>query len=167
MKWFRLSLVAIFLINSIQALALPQSASVSGQVVDDLRSLPISDVQVTLVVEEATILSRTDVNGNFRFDGIAPGTYTLRFVRDTYQMLEKEIDVARNLPAWTVSLKSRTVQLQEILVTPDDDALANLEKTTDLALSEARLDEKMGITIADTLSDETRGSASGHSRHGW
>ena len=154
MKWFRLSLVTIFLINSIQAIALPQSASVSGQVVDDLTSLPISDVQVTLVVEEATILSRTDVNGNFRFDGIAPGTYTLRFVRDTYQMLEKEIDVARNLPALTVSLKSRTVQLQEILVTPDDDALANLEKTTDLALSEARLDEKMGITIADTLSDK-------------
>ena len=29
-----------------------------------------------------------------------------------------------------------------------------LEKTTDLALSEERLDEKMGITIADTLSDE-------------
>ena len=154
MKWFRLSLVAIFLINSIQAIALPQSASVSGQVVDDLTSLPISDVQVTLVVEEATILSRTDANGNFRFDGIAPGTYTLRFVRDTYQMLESVIDVARNLPSLTVSLKSRTVQLEEILVTPDDDALANLEKTTDLALSEARLDEKMGITIADALSDE-------------
>ena len=85
MKWFRLSLVAIFLINGIQAIALPQSASVSGQVVDDLTSLPISDVQVTLVVEEATILSRTDANGNFRFDGIAPGTYTLRFVRDTYK----------------------------------------------------------------------------------
>jgi iron complex outermembrane receptor protein len=154
MKWFRLSLVAIFLINSIQAIALPQSASVSGQVVDDLTSLPISDVQVTLVVEEATILSRTDANGKFRFDGIAPGTYTLRFVRDTYKMLERVIDVARNLPALTVSLKSRTVQLEEILVTPDDDALANLEKTTDLALSEARLDEKMGITIADALSDE-------------
>ena len=145
MKWFRLSLVAIFLINSIQA-----TDSVSGQVVDDLTSLPISDVQVTLVVEEATILSRTDANGNFRFDGIAPGTYTLRFVRDTYQMLERVIDVARNLPALTVSLKSRTVQLEEILVTPDDDALANLEKTTDLALSEARLDEKMGITRSPT-----------------
>ena len=154
MKWLRLSLFTIFLINSIQLEALSQSASISGRVIDDWTLLPISDVQVSLVVEEATTLSRTDANGNFRFDGIALGTYTLRFVRDTYQTLGKEIDVARNLPALTVSLKSRTVQLEEILVTPDDDALANLEKTTDLALSEERLDEKMGITIADTLSDE-------------
>ena len=61
---------------------------------------------------------------------------------------------APNLPALTVSMDGNVVELQAILVTPDDDALANLEKTTDLALSEERLDEKMGITIADTLSDE-------------
>ena len=61
---------------------------------------------------------------------------------------------APNLPALTVSMDGNVVELQAILVTPDDDALAQLEKTTDLALSEERLDEKMGITIADTLSDE-------------
>ena len=62
--------------------------------------------------------------------------------------------LAPNLPSLTVSMKGSVVQLEEILVTPDGDALAQLEKTTDLVLSEAQLDEKMGITIADTLSDE-------------
>ena len=61
---------------------------------------------------------------------------------------------APNLPALTVSMDGNVVELQAILVTPDDDALAQLEKTTDLVLSEGQLDEKMGITIADTLSDE-------------
>ena len=61
---------------------------------------------------------------------------------------------APNEPALTVSMKGGVVQLQEILVTPDDDALAQFEKTTDLVLSEGQLDEKMGITIADTLGDE-------------
>ncbi len=61
---------------------------------------------------------------------------------------------APNEPALTVSIEGGVVQLQEILVTPDDDALAQLEKTTDLVLSEEQVDEKMGITIADTLSDE-------------
>ena len=61
---------------------------------------------------------------------------------------------APNEPALTVSIEGGVVQLQEILVTPDDDALAQLEKTTDLVLSEGQVDEKMGITIADTLSDE-------------
>ena len=61
---------------------------------------------------------------------------------------------APNVPALTVSMEGNVVELQEILVTPDDDALAKLEKTTDLVLSEGQLDGKMGITIADTLSDE-------------
>ena len=61
---------------------------------------------------------------------------------------------APNVPALTVSMKGNVVELEEILVTPDDDALATLEKTTDLVLSEGQLDGKMGITIADTLSDE-------------
>ena len=61
---------------------------------------------------------------------------------------------ALNEPELTVSMKGGVVQLQEILVTADNDDLAHLEKTTDLALSEGQLDGKMGITIADTLSDE-------------
>ena len=61
---------------------------------------------------------------------------------------------APNVPALTVSMEGNVVELEEILVTPDDDALAKLEKTTDLVLSEGQLDGKMGATIADTLSDE-------------
>ncbi len=62
--------------------------------------------------------------------------------------------LAPNLPALTVSMDGSVVQLQEILVTPDDDVLAQLEITTSLVLSEEQLDAKMGITIADALRDE-------------
>ena len=83
--------------------------------------------------------------------------------------------LAPNVPALTVSMDGSVVQLQEILVTPDDDVLAQLEITTDLVLSEEQLDEKMGITIADSLSDEVgvaqrsmgaRRGAPGHPGHG-
>ncbi len=61
---------------------------------------------------------------------------------------------APNPPESTDSMEDSAVQLDEILVTGDGDYLAQVEKTTDLALSERQLDRKMGITIADSLGEE-------------
>ena len=130
------------------------TASVSGQVIDAETKRPLADVRVSLVAAGGISLSRTDEAGHFRFNEIAPGMYTLRFVHVGYETLEQEIVLDANLPAMTVKLKDVLFQLGEIVVTPDGDELAQFEKTTDLALSERQLDEQMGMTIADTLSEE-------------
>lgn len=121
------------------------------------RAKPVDGVTLTYVgtfrdgLQEFKIPGSVSTEGwNINQDGSIVGHYDTADGR-RHGFIAKP---APNAPALTVSREGNVVKLQEILVTPDDDAFAQLEKTTDLVLSEGQLDEKMGITIADTLSDE-------------
>ena len=156
MKWLRLSLLATLAILTLtfcsdESWSVP-TASVSGQVIDAETKRPIADVRVTLV-DSLPSQSDTDEGGYFWFDGIAQGKYTLRFVRIGYETLEQKIAVDAKPTVITVKLDT-IYQLEEIVVRPSDDELAQFEKTTDLALSKQQLGQQMGMTIADTLSEE-------------
>ena len=154
MKWLRLSLFAILLINTVSGTAFARSASVAGQVINAETGTALVDVRVSLFRKaEGTVVFRTDKTGQFRFDEIAPGTYTIRFACIGYETINREIDVKAALSPMTVKLKNIVFQLKEILVKPSD-ALDAFEKTTDLVLAGRKLGERMGTTIADTLSDE-------------
>ena len=154
-KWLRLVLLAIFLICFIEESAFARNTSISGEVIDAETETPLAAVHVSLLRDrEGTSLFRTGKTGQFWFDEIASGTYTLRFERSGYEALDQEIGVEADPITMTVKLKRSPLQLGEVIVTPGDEEHAHFEKTTDLNLSAQELDQQMGATIAETLSGE-------------
>ena len=154
-QWLRVVLFAIFLICFIEGSSFARNTSISGEVIDAEAETPLVDVDVSLLHDAEEIsLFRTGRTGEFRFDEIVPGTYTLRFERAGYEALDQEIGVETDPITMTVRLKRSPVQLGEIVVTADDEEHAHFEKTTDLSLSAQELDQQMGATIAETLSGE-------------
>ena len=153
-KLLTFSLFAILLTHDVDGVSLPRTVSVSGQVIDAETERPIAEVQVTLVAVGRTSLTRTDEVGQFQFDEIAPGAYTLQFTRVGCEKLNRKIAVDTYPITMVIKLKRSLVQLGEIVVTASDEVLAQFEKTTDLKLSEQKLNQQMGATIAETLSGE-------------
>lgn len=154
-KWLSFLLFVIFLIHTVESTSLARDSFISGQVIDAEAGTPLVDVHIYLLHQaEETSLFRTGRAGQFRFDKIAPGTYTLRFERVGYETLDQEIVVNADSTAITVKLKHSPHQLGEVVVTPGDEEHAHLEKTTDLSLSAQQIDQQMGATIAETLSGE-------------
>ena len=154
-KWLRLVLFAIFLICFIEGTSFARNTSISGEVIDAETETPLAAVHVSLLRDrEGTSLFQTGKTGQFRFDEIAPGTYTLRFERAGYEASDQEIIVEADPLTMTIKLKHNPVELGELIVTPGDDEHADFEKTTDLNLTAQELDQQMGATIAETLSGE-------------
>ena len=155
MKRLIFCLFTIFLIQTVEGTVLARNPSILGQVIDAETGTPLVDVHVSLLrTAEGASLFRTGRTGEFRFDEIAPETYTLRFERVGYETLDQEIVVNADSTAMTVKLKRSPLQLGEVVVTPGDEEHAHFEKTTDLNLSAQELDQQMGSTIAETLSGE-------------
>ena len=155
MKRLIFCLFAIFLAHTVEETSFARNQSISGHVIDVETETPLVDVHVSLLGKAGgASLSRTNRVGQFRFDEIAPGTYTLRFERVGYETLDQEIVVNTGLTAITVELKHNPLQLGEVVVTPGDEEHAHFEKTTGLNLSSQQLDQQMGATIAETLSGE-------------
>src|SRR5690606_6035071 len=59
----------------------------------------------------------TDSSGHFRFEGIAPGTYTFAAMYVGYPKLEKEIVVAGPLDLGTLHMRSGAARLDEVEIT--------------------------------------------------
>ena len=155
MKRLIFCLFAIFLAHTVEATSFARDQSISGHVIDVETETPLVDVHVSLLGKAGgASLSRTNRVGQFRFDEIVPGTYTLRFERVSYETLDQEIVVNTDSTAITVELKHNPLQLGEVVVTPGDEEHAHFEKTTGLNLSAQQLDQQMGATIAETLSGE-------------
>lgn len=76
------------------AAAAPTTATIT---VTDLSGAPLSDVRVTLT-GSLDRSGSTPANGTVKFDGLRPGTYRLRFDKDGYVVLEREIDVRAGQP---------------------------------------------------------------------
>ena len=155
MKRLIFCLFTIFLIQTVEGTVLARNPSILGQVIDAEAGTPLVDVHVSLLrTAEGASLFRTGRTGEFRFDRIVQGTYTLRFERVGYERLDRKIVVNTDSTAMTVKLKRSPLQLGEVVVTPGDEEHAHFEKTTDLNLSAQELDQQMGSTIAETLSGE-------------
>ena len=155
MKWLRLVLLAIFVICFMEGSSFARNTSISGEVIDAETETPLVDVHVSLLRDREGISSfRTGRPGQFRFDEIVQGTYTLNFERAGYEASAQEIIVETDPITITIKLTQNPVQLGELVVTPGDEEHADFEKTTDLNLSAQELDQQMGATIAETLSKE-------------
>ena len=154
-KWLSLLLFVISLIHTLEGTSLARNTSISGQVIDAETEIPLVDVHIHLLHQAEEIsMFRTGRTGQFRFDEILQGRYTLRFERVGYETLDQEVVVNADFAAMAVKLERNPLQLGEVVVTPGDEEHAHFEKTTDLNLAAQELDQQMGATIAETLSGE-------------
>lgn len=71
-----------------------QDARVLGRVTDGVGN-PVAQATVTLVGEDgaASQATTSGASGGFQFQGVAPGIYTLRAVRDGFAVREQRITV--------------------------------------------------------------------------
>ncbi len=135
-----------------------QSASdtrlpLQGEIVEARSDTPLIGVTVRIIGLEKHV--QTDTNGRFKFDAIPEGQYTLRFTKADYQPFEQVIDVNVSTPYIRVELETVAYRLGTIRVTDATGDLSQFKETTDLALDEAELQRRLGMTLANTLADET------------
>lgn len=71
-----------------------QDARVLGRVTDGVGN-PVAHATVTLVGEDGAAVQATTsgASGGFQFSGVAPGTYTLRAVREGFAVREQRVTV--------------------------------------------------------------------------
>jgi protocatechuate 3,4-dioxygenase beta subunit len=89
-----LMVVAAGVVGSAGRLA-AQDARVLGRVTDGIGN-PVAQATLTLVRDDdgaASQATTSGQSGGFQFQGVAPGTYTLRAVRDGYAVREQRITV--------------------------------------------------------------------------
>ena len=127
--------------------------TLEGEVVEARNGTQLAKVTVRIARLEKHV--QTDAKGRFKFDAVPEGQYTLRFTKADYQPFEQVIDVNAATPYIRVELETVAYRLGTIRVTDATGDLSKFEKTTDLALEDTELQKKLGMTLADTLSDET------------
>jgi hypothetical protein len=122
------------------------NGAIRGSVVDKDFETPISRVRVTLV--EAFLATQTNEDGNFLFERVPPGTYTLSFGRDGYErQVVAGVVVAPNQVAEVrVEMPSEVVEMEELVV-KGEDLLGN----TEVGLLEVRAE---AATVQDAISSE-------------
>ena len=97
----------------------------------------------------------TDANGQFKFDAVLEGQQTLQFLKVGYQRFELAVNVNASTPYLKIELEALPFQLNTIKVYGSNRYLSQFEETTDLALDEAELQRRLGMTLANTLANET------------
>ena len=126
--------------------------SLRGEVIDKQSRSRLAGVTVHIVgLEKST---HTDPSGQFGFDNVPEGKHTLQFMKTDYQELEQVVDVHASTPYIQIELKTSAYHLETIRVYDAKGDLSKFEKTTDLALEDAEFQRKLGMTLADMLSDE-------------
>ena len=127
--------------------------SLEGEVIEVRTHARLGGVRVQITGLEGSV--RTDANGRFKFDAVPEGQQTLQFLKVGYQRLEQVIDVNASTLYLKIELETLPFQLQTIRVYGSNRSLSQFEETTDLALGEAELQKRLGMTLANTLADET------------
>ena len=133
--------------------ALDTTQSLEGEVTEERSHARLSGVRVQIKGLERGV--RTDSNGRFKFDAVPEGQQTLEFLKVGYQRFEQVINVNASTPYLKIELETLSFQLQTIRVYGSNRTLSQFEETTDLALDETELQRRLGMTLANTLADET------------
>ena len=131
-----------------------ETCLVCGSVLDQQSGSRLAGVTVRLLGSEKQTL--TDEKGEFRFPAIPAGQQTLQFIQADYHSYEQVIPVSATTPDLQIKLQAVAHTLPTIKVSDPNsgDDLAAFEKTTDLAVKATDLQKQLGMTLADTLSDE-------------
>ena len=124
-----------------------------GEVAEKLSHTRLDGVAIRISGLEESVL--TDANGRFKFDAVPEGQQTLQLLKVGYQRFEQVVDVNASTPYLKIELEALPFQLNTIKVYGSNRYLSQFEETTDLALDEAELQRRLGMTLANTLANET------------
>ena len=80
-----------------------QTATITGTVVDASTGNPVSNIEVQLKGTDNS--ATTDSTGNFEFNGLDSGKYTLYVDADGYQEYEQDVDLGNGNAQVTVKLQ--------------------------------------------------------------
>jgi outer membrane receptor protein involved in Fe transport len=123
-----------------------QSGAIRGSVHDRDFDVPLPRARVTLV--EALLATGTNADGQFLFERVPPGTYTLSVTKDGYErQIVTDVVVAPGQFAEVhIDLESEVVDMEELVV-KGEDLLGN----TEVGLLELRAES---TSIQDAISSE-------------
>ena len=127
--------------------------SLEGEVVETLSYTRLDGVTIRIKGLEESV--QTDAKGRFKFDAVPEGQQTLQFLKVGYQRFEQVVDVNAATPYLKIELETLPFQLNTIKVYGSNRYLSQFEETTDLTLDEEELQRRLGMTLANTLADET------------
>ena len=127
--------------------------SLEGEVTEVRTHARLSGVRVQIKGLEGSV--RTDANGRFKFDAVPEGQQTLQFKKVGYRQFEQVVEVNASTPYIRIALEALPFQLRTIEIYGSSRDLSQFEETTDLALGEAELQRKVGMTLASALANET------------
>ena len=124
----------------------PLSGAVRGTVVDKDFGVTMAGVRVTIL--EAFLATQTGPDGNFVFERVPPGTYTLAFTRDGYQrrVVSDVVVNAGALAEVRTELSLEVTELDEMVVTGED-----ILGGTEVGLLDIRSE---ATTVQDAISSE-------------
>ncbi|MBJ6119718.1 TonB-dependent receptor [Pontibacter sp. BT310] len=158
MKKFLLTLVCLFTIVG----AFAQSASITGSIksAQDKSALPGASVLLVNSTTNATVASVTDVEGNFRFERVATGNYTIKVNYLGFNPFSRNVKMegkALSLGALTLEEASTAIGEVEIIgraplgEQKGDTAQFNAKafKTAPDASAEELVTKMPGVTIQD------------------
>ena len=113
--------------------------------------MPLPRARVTLV--EALLATATNADGQFLFERVPPGTYTLSVTKDGYerQIVTNVVVAPGQIAEVKVDLISEVVDMEELVV-KGEDLLGN----TEIGLLEVRAES---ATVQDAISSELIGKA--------
>ncbi|MGZ3937399.1 MAG: TonB-dependent receptor [Flavisolibacter sp.] len=99
------------------ALSAQDNATVSGTIVDKNNQSALAGITVEIDPGSRTFIS--DISGSFRFDGVHPGSYTLRFSGVGYQLktLSNIVLTTGNITTLNVEMEASVKELERVTVT--------------------------------------------------
>lgn len=89
-------------------------ATLSGKVTDDNAATPIANAQVQLLPTNKSTI--TDEAGNYHFEDIENGTYTLQITSEGYKISQTQVRIYRPQHSQNIGLTSDKVALEEVVV---------------------------------------------------
>ena len=126
------------------------SAQLSGVIIDAQTGEPVPFAYVHL--EEINRAITADRNGEFQFQNVPPGTYTLAVHRLGFRDWHREIEVDSETQSIRISLQPVSFTGEEITVTGDSEVTtgSHLEHVSTKILGE-ELRRNLGTTLSETL----------------
>lgn len=123
-----------------------------GEVLDIQNYIRLSDVTVRIIGVEKT--TQTDKFGQFKIDAISEGQHTFQFTKVNYLLHEQVVDVNDTTPFLQIEMRTEAEQLDTVTVLGARQSLDQYKKTSDISLDEVELEKRLGMTLAQTLSDQ-------------
>ncbi len=128
-------------------------AQISGTIIDGSTDEPVPFAYVHL--EEINRAITADRNGNFQFQNVPTGTYTLSVHRIGFRDYSREIEVTDSIEPMTIELQPASVMGEEITVTGQSEGTngSRLEHASTKILGE-ELRRNLGTTLSETLNNK-------------